>query len=86
MKLSQALGLTERGLKTDSAEIVVLHTGSTLTPAAITAAAKLTEGLNFHLVLIAVHIVPYPLQLSVLAVVQKHLEEARRISFIDALR
>jgi hypothetical protein len=74
MKLSQALGLTERGQGTDSAEIVVLHTGAKLTPSAVTAATKLTEGLNFHLVLIAVHIVPYPLQLGVLAVVQKHLE------------
>ena len=53
---------------------MVLHTGRALTPAAIRAAANLTNGLNFHLVVLAVHIVPYPLQLGVLEVMEKHLE------------
>ena len=74
MKLSETLGLVDRRHATDSAEIVVLHTGRTLTPAAIEAAAKLTEGLNFHLVVIAVHILPYPLQLTAVQAMKDHLE------------
>ena len=37
------------------------------------AAANLTRGLNFHVVLIAVHIVPFPVQLEPLAVMEEHL-------------
>jgi hypothetical protein len=73
MNLSEALGLTDSAQDTDSAEIVVLHTGPELTPRALLAAANLTKGLNFHLVLIAVHIVPYPLQLAPLAIMEQHL-------------
>ena len=74
MKLSEALGLTDTGQYTDSAEIVVLHTGPALTLRALQAAANLTKGLNFHLVLLAVHIVPYRLQLGPLSIMEKHLE------------
>jgi hypothetical protein len=74
MKLSQALGLTETARSTDSAEIAVLYTGPDLTPCALRAAANLTKGLNFHLVLIAVHIVPFPVQLEPLAAMEEHLQ------------
>jgi hypothetical protein len=73
MRLSQALGLAETARDTDSAEIVVLYTGPDLTPCALRAAANLTKGLNFHVVLIAVHIVPFPAQLEALAVMEEHL-------------
>jgi hypothetical protein len=73
MKLSQALGLTDTSPNADSAEIVVLHTGPELTPCALEAATNLTKGLNFHVVLIAVHIVPFPVQLEPLAVMEEHL-------------
>jgi hypothetical protein len=72
-KLSQALGLTETRQDTGWAEIVVLYTGLKCTTAAIQAAADLTSGLNFRLVVIAVHIVPYPLQLRALEAVQQRL-------------
>jgi hypothetical protein len=74
MKLSEALGLTEPVPDTDSSEIVVLYTGPDLTPRALQAAASLTKGLNFHLVLIAVHIVPFPVQLEPLAAMEEHLQ------------
>ena|SRR5438067_13017558 len=74
MKRSEALGLTDTGQDLESAEIVVLHTGPELTPCALQAATNLTKGLNFHLVLIAVNIVPYPLQLGPLSIMEKHLE------------
>ena len=74
MKLSETLGLAECRQETGSAEIVVLHTGSKLTPAAVEAAANLTKGLNFHLVVIAVHILPYPLQLTAVSAMKEHLE------------
>jgi hypothetical protein len=74
MKLSQAIGLTDATRHADSAEIVVLHTGRDLTPQALQAAANLTKGLNFSVILLAVHIVPYPLQLETLAIMQAHLE------------
>ena len=74
MRLSEALGLTDTARDTDSAEIVVLHTGPELTPCALRTAANLTKGLNFHVVLIAVHIVPYPLQLGPLSVMEEHLQ------------
>jgi hypothetical protein len=74
MRLSEAIGLTDTARDTDSAEIVVLYTGPDLTPCALRAAANLTRGLNFHVVLIAVHIVPYPLQLGPLSVMEEHLQ------------
>jgi hypothetical protein len=74
MRLSEALGLTDSAQDTDSAEIVVLHTGPELTPCALRAAANLAKGLDFHVVLLAVHIVPYPLQLGPLSIMEKHLE------------
>jgi hypothetical protein len=74
MKLSEALGLSDACRDSDSAEIVVLHTGRDLTPCALRAAANLTKGLNFHVVLLAVHIVPFPQQLQMLSSMQKHLE------------
>ena len=74
MKLSEALGFTNIGRESDSAEIVVLHTGRELTPMALQAAANLTKGLNFNVVLLAVHIVPYPLQLETLGAMEEHLE------------
>ena len=73
MKLSEALGLALPSQSTDSAEIVVLYTGHDLTPAALEAARKLTDGLNFRLVLLAVHIVPYPLQLRALGTIEDRL-------------
>ena len=78
MRLSQAIGLTDTARGTDSAEIAVLHTGPELTPCALKAAANLTKGLNFRVVLIAVHIVPYPLQLSALSVMEEHLQAELR--------
>src|SRR5690349_22280945 len=78
MRLSEALGLTDTARDADSAEIVVLHTGPELTRHALRAAASLTKGLNFHVVLMAVHIVPYPLQLAALAVMEEHLETELR--------
>ncbi len=74
MRLFQALGLTDSAQETDSAEIVVLHTGPELTPCALRAAANLTKGLNFHVVLLAVHIVPYPLQLARVSLMEEHLQ------------
>jgi hypothetical protein len=74
MRLSEAIGLTDTARGTDSAEIAVLYTGPELTPGALRAAANLTKGLNFRVVLIAVHIVPYPLQLGPLSIMEKHLE------------
>ena len=78
MKLSQALGLPAIGQAADSAEIVVLHTEPELTPAALSAAANLTRGLDFHLILLAVHIVPYPLQLGRLSIMENHLSAQLR--------
>jgi hypothetical protein len=75
MKLSETLGLTAHSQETGSAEIVVLHTGLKYTPAAIEAAASLTKGLDFHLVVIAVHILPYPLQLKAVSTIKEHLEK-----------
>src|SRR4051794_24154910 len=74
MKLSEALGLTHTAPESNSAEIVVLHTGPELTLKALRAAANLTKGLNFNVVLLAVHIVPYPLQLETLGAMEEHLE------------
>jgi hypothetical protein len=74
LKLSETLGVSEPRQGTGSAEIVVLHTGTKLTPAAIEAAARLTAGLNFHLVVMAVHILPYPLQLTAVSTMREHLE------------
>jgi hypothetical protein len=74
MRLSEALGLSNAARNTSSAEVVVLHTGPELTAGALRAATNLTEGLNFHAVLLAVHIVPYPLQLGPLAIMEKHLQ------------
>jgi hypothetical protein len=86
MKLSETLGMAGQGQATDSAEIVVLHTGSKLTPAAIEAAANLTKGLNFRLVVIAVHILPYPLQLTAVAAMKEHLEaELARVTERSAM-
>src|SRR5579872_3982880 len=74
MKLSAALGLVAQvNRPADSAEIVVLYTGPELTPAALDTAVNLTQGLGFHLVLLAVHIVPYPLQLRALGNIEEHL-------------
>jgi hypothetical protein len=78
MRLSQAIGLTDTARETGASEIVVLHTGPELTPRALQAAANLTKGLNFQVVLIAVHIVPYPLQLTTLSVMEEHLESELR--------
>jgi len=78
MRLSQAIGLTDTARGTESAEIAVLYTGPELTPCALQAAANLTKGLNFRVVLIAVHIVPYPLQLSALSVMEEHLQTELR--------
>jgi hypothetical protein len=74
MRISEALILTDTARVTDSTEIVVLHTGPELTPRALQAAANLTNGLNFHLVLIAVHIVPFPVQLAALGTMEEHLQ------------
>lgn len=85
MNLSRALGLTETGRGAKAAEIVVLHTGRKLTPAAIRAAADLTSGLDFHLVVMAVHVVPYPLQLKVLPEIERRIEsELQRVITDDA--
>jgi hypothetical protein len=75
MKLAESLGLAQASQSVDSAEIVVLYTGPKLTPVALDTAAQLTKGLDFHLVLLAVHIVPYPLQLRALGNIENHLAE-----------
>jgi hypothetical protein len=78
MRLSEAIGLTGAARDTGSVEIVILHTGPELTACALRAAANLAKGLNFQLVLMAVHIVPYPLQLGPLSVMEEHLEAELR--------
>src|SRR5215471_3549034 len=86
MKLSSALGLIDTPQDTGSVEIAVLYTGPELTPCALQAAANLGKGLNFQVVLIAVHIVPYPLQLGPLAIMEKHLDaELRRAAEASGL-
>jgi hypothetical protein len=81
MKVSEALGIIDAARDIGSAEIVVLHTGPELTPRALQVAVNLTKGLDFHLILIAVHIVPYPVQLEPLAAMEEHLRtELRKVA------
>ena len=74
MRLSEALGLAGTTSGADSAQIVVLYTGPEMTKQALRAAASLIKGLDFHVVLLAVHIVPYPLQLRALSIMEEHLQ------------
>lgn len=73
MNLAQALGLAQGSQSANSAEIVVLYTGPELTVVALESAVQLTKDLDFHLVLLAVHIVPYPLELRPLSIIENHL-------------
>ena len=73
IKLSEALGRSQNSRSVDSAEVVVLYTGPELTPVALKSAATLSTGLDFHLVLLAVHIVPYPLPLRPIETIESHL-------------
>jgi hypothetical protein len=56
-------------------EIVVPYTGPRTTAAALERAAALTAGLNAHVLLVAVHTLPYPSEFVCPALVHAHLVE-----------
>ena len=56
-------------------EVVVPYTGPSSTAAALKSAAALTAGLNAHVLLVAVHPLPYPLPFVCPSMVHAHLVE-----------
>jgi hypothetical protein len=56
-------------------ELVVPYTGQDTTAAALSRAAVLTVGLNAHILLLAVHTLPYPVPFVCPALVHAHLVE-----------